>query len=191
MPKNQVLSFSYDYYKIRAVVDSDNEPLFCLIDICRALEWNIKNTSNVISKIKIEFGLSTLPTHRFNTSRGLRNCVMITQTQLYFIILTLLENNTKVKEFKKWFEAEVLPNLEQNSQLQALPQVLPQQPKSYGEALIEAGKLALENEKLLTQTKENQLKIEVFDELMSICRDFIERVDETLKKVELVEKGIE
>ena len=65
--------------------------------------------------------------------------------------------------------------------------MLPQTPKSYGEALLEAGRLALENERLLTQAKENQLKIEVFDEFINIIDDFMKRVNKTLEK--LIENG--
>ena len=188
---NQVLSFSYDYYKIRAVVDSNNELLFCLADICRVLNWYSTATGIVAEKIKTHFKLSEVPTYKFNHTGG-NECFMITKNWLYFIIASVKGKKAyKANNFIKWFEAEVLPNvknynlenLEQNSQLQAIPQ----QPKSYGEALIEAGRLALENERLLTQTKENQLKIEVFDELISIYNDFTEKVNKTLEK--LIENG--
>lgn len=183
MPIQKELSFSYDYYKIRAVVDSNNELLFCLADICRVLNWYSTATGIVAEKIKTHFKLSEIPTYKFNSTGG-NECFMITKTWLYFIIASVKGKKAyKANNFIKWFEAEVLPNLEQNSQLQALPQVLPQQPKTYGEALIEAGKLALENEKLLTQTKENQLKVEVFDELTNLYREFMERVDKILEKL--------
>lgn len=192
--QKQVLSFFYNDYRIRVVVDSNNELLFCLIDICNALKWYQNSVKSVANKIKAEFQISTLPTYRFKTLSGVRRSIMITKNWLDFILACIRETY-KAKEFLKWLDTEVLPNikncnlenLEQNSQLQALPQVLPQPPKTYGEALLEAGRLALENERLLTQTKENQLKIEVFDELMSIIDDFMERVNKTLEK--LVENG--
>ena len=192
--QKQVLSFFYNDYRIRVVVDSNNELLFCLIDICNALKWYQNSVKSVANKIKAEFQISTLPTYRFKTLSGLRHSIMITKNWLDFILACIRETY-KAKEFLKWLDTEVLPNikncnlenLEQNSQLKALPQVLPQPPKTYGEALIEAGRLALENERLLTQAKENQLKIEVFDELMSIIDDFMERVNKTLEK--LVENG--
>ena len=192
--QKQFLSFFYNDYRIRVVVDSNNELLFCLIDICNALKWYQNSVKSVANKIKAEFQISTLPTYRFKTLSGVRRSIMITKNWLEFI-LTCIRETHKAKEFLKWLDTEVLPNikncnlenLEQNSQLQALPQVLPQQPKSYGEALIEAGRLALENERLLTQAKENQLKIEVFDEFINIIDDFMERVNKTLEK--LVENG--
>ena len=192
--QKQFLSFFYNDYRIRVVVDSNNELLFCLIDICNALKWYQNSVKSVANKIKAEFQISTLPTYRFKTLSGVRRSIMITKNWLEFI-LTCIRETYKAKEFLKWLDTEVLPNikncnlenLEQNSQLKALPQVLPQPPKTYGEALLEAGRLALENERLLTQAKENQLKIEVFDELISIYRDFIERVNKTLEK--LVENG--
>ena len=188
--QKQFLSFFYNDYRIRVVVDSNNELLFCLIDICNALKWYQNSVKSVANKIKAEFQISTLPTYRFKTLSGVRRSIMITKNWLEFI-LTCIRETYKAKEFMSWLDTEVLPNiknanlenLEQNSQLQAIPQP----PKTYGEALLEAGRLALENERLLTQAKENQLKIEVFDELISICNDFTERVNKTLEK--LVENG--
>ena len=169
------------------VIFIDNEPLFCLSDICNALKWYQNSVKSVANKIKAEFQISTLPTYRFKTLSGVRRSIMITKNWLEFI-LTCIRETYKAKEFMLWLDTEVLPNikncnlenLEKNSQLQ----VLPQTPKSYGEALLEAGKLALKNEQLLTQVKENQLKIEAFDEFINIIDDFIERVDKMLKKVE-------
>ena len=188
--QKQFLSFFYNDYRIRVVVDSNNELLFCLIDICNALKWYQNSVKSVANKIKAEFQISTLPTYRFKTLSGVRRSIMIRKNWLEFI-LTCIRETYKAKEFTQWLDAEVLPNikncnlenLEQNSQLQAIPQP----PKTYGEALLEAGRLALENERLLTQAKENQLKIEVFDELISIYNDFTERVNKTLEK--LVENG--
>lgn len=188
--QKQFLSFFYNDYRIRVVVDSNNELLFCLIDICNALRWYQNSVKSVANKIKAEFQISTLPTYRFKTLSGVRRSIMIKKTWVEFI-LTCIRETYKAKEFMSWLDTDVLPkiknanleNLEQNSQLQ----VLPQTPKSYGEALLEAGKLALKNEQLLTQAKENQLKIEVFDELISIYNDFTERVNKTLEK--LVENG--
>ena len=189
--QKQFLSFFYNDYRIRVVVDSNNELLFCLIDICNALKWYQNSVKSVANKIKAEFQISTLPTYRFKTLSGVRRSIMITKNWLEFI-LTCIRETYKAKEFMFWLDTEVLPNvkncnLEQNSQLQALPQAIPQTPKSYGEALLEAGRLALENERLLTQAKENQLKIEVFDEFINIIDDFMERVNKTLEK--LVENG--
>ena len=188
--QKQFLSFFYNDYRIRVVVDSNNELLFCLIDICNALKWYQNSVKSVANKIKAEFQISTLPTYRFKTLSGVRRSIMIRKNWLDFI-LTCIRETYKTKEFMLWLDTEVLPNvknynlenLEQNSQLQ----VLPQTPKSYGEALLEAGKIALKNEQLLTQVKENQLKIEVFDELISIYNDFTERVNKTLEK--LIENG--
>ena len=192
--QKQFLSFFYNDYRIRVVVDSNNELLFCLIDICNALKWYQNSVKSVANKIKAEFQISTLPTYRFKTLSGVRRSIMITKNWLEFI-LTCIRETYKAKEFTQWLDAEVLPNikncnlenLEQNSQLKALPQVLPQPPKTYGEALLEAGRLALENERLLTQAKENQPKIEAFDEFINIIDDFMERVNKTLEK--LVENG--
>lgn len=175
MPKNQVLSFMNNNSSIRVVVDSDNEPLFCLADICKILE--IQDTYKVKQAILKEFELSTLCVGSFDTGYGVKEFTMINESQLYYVMNT--SRSVKAKPFRKWVNKEVLPNIRKTGTYNIQQQI----PKTYGEALLEAGKLALENEQLLTQGKENQLKIEVFDEFISIYREFTERVDKMLEMI--------
>lgn len=72
-------------------------------------------------------------------------------------------DKAEAKEFRKWINTEILPSIRKTGSYSIQQQL----PKTYGEALLEAGRLALENERLLTQAKENQPKIEAFNELMS------------------------
>lgn len=188
MSSQKELTFFYDYHKIRAIVDSNDELLFCLVDICRALEYYYTASWILANKIKIKFKLSTIFTHRF--SQGGYETLMITKSQLYFIISCVRgKKKSRANNFLKWINAEVLPsvqqiehyNLEKDSQLQVLPQE-PQVPQTYAQALIEAGQLALENEKLLTQVKENQQNVEALRELLRAYRNFISEVDKILNK---------
>lgn len=171
--QKEFLLFFYNDCSIRAVVDSDDEPLFCLVDICRALKLNVSNAPHIANKIKLEFMLNKLNSYSFNTDHGIKDCMMLTKSQLYFMLMRSIKR-TEAKEFRAWFDSEVLPNIKkiENHSLEQDSQI----PKSYGELLLEAGRLALENEKLLAQIKEkeNQPKIEAEAETKTIIkREFL------------------
>lgn len=159
MPKNQVLSFVNNNSNIRVIVDSTNEVLFCLADICKALD--LSTPAKVVNAIKAEFELGELNSYSFDTGYGVKEFTMITEAQLYFVLMR--SDKPTAKEFRKWVNTEVLPSIRKTGAYSTQQQI----PKTYGEALLEAGRLALENERLLTQAKENQPKIEAFNELMS------------------------
>lgn len=141
------------------VIFIDNEPLFCLADICKIL--GLTTPAKVANVIKAEFEGGELHSYPFETAGGIQNLTIITEPQLYFVLMR--SNKAEAKEFRKWVNTEVLPSIRKTGSYSIQQQI----PKTYGEALLEAGRLALENERLLTQAKENQPKIEAFDELMS------------------------
>ena len=64
-----------------------------------------------------------------------------------------------------WVNKEVLPSIRKTGSYN-VTQPKFKIPKTYAEALLEAGRLALENEKLITQAKENEPKVKAFNELM-------------------------
>lgn len=92
--------------EIRVII-IDNEPLFCLADICRAL--NIQNSRNVASAIKNEFEGCTLEIRPFETAGGTQKLTMITEPQLYFVLMR--SDKSEAKEFRKWINTEVLPSI--------------------------------------------------------------------------------
>ena len=157
--QNQILSFVNNNSNIRVIVDSTNEVLFCLSDICKAL--GLTTPSAVANAIKAEFEGYELNSYPLETAGGTQNFTMITEPQLYYVLMR--SDKPTAKEFRKWVNTEVLPSIRKTGAYSIQQQI----PKTYGEALLEAGRLALENERLLTQAKENQPKIEAFDELMS------------------------
>ncbi|WP_265604344.1 phage antirepressor KilAC domain-containing protein, partial [Campylobacter jejuni] len=63
--------------------------------------------------------------------------------------------------FRMWVNKEVLPSIRKNGSYDL------KIPKTYAEALLEAGRLALENERLQALQIENKQKIEAFETLMS------------------------
>lgn len=78
----------------------DNEPMFCLIDICKALE--IKNATDVAKRLDDD------ERTRLNLGRqGETN--FITESGLYAVILR--SDKPNAKKFRKWVTSEVLPSI--------------------------------------------------------------------------------
>ena len=155
---NSLILSNENFGEVRVAYEN-NEPLFCLSDICRVLE--IQNATDVKNAILKEFELPRLNLYSFDTGFGIKEFIMIDEAQLYYVLNT--SRSKKARPFRKWVNTEVLPSIRKTGAYSIQQQI----PKTYGEALLEAGRLALENERLLTQAKENQPKIEAFNELMS------------------------
>lgn len=99
------------------VIFIDNEPLFCLADICKAL--NIQNSRNVASAIKNEFEGCTLELHPFETAGGIQNLTIITEAQLYFVLMR--SDKSEAKDFRKWINTEVLPSIRKTGSYSTKP----------------------------------------------------------------------
>lgn len=95
-----------DLGEIRVAYEN-NEPLFCLADICKILE--IQDTYKVKQAILKEFELSTLCVGSFDTGYGVKEFTMINEPQLYYVMNT--SRSAKAKPFRKWVNTEVLPSI--------------------------------------------------------------------------------
>lgn len=95
-----------DLGEIRVAYEN-NEPLFCLSDICKILE--IQDTYKVKQAILKEFELSTLCVGSFDTGYGIKEFTMITEPQLYYVMNN--SRSAKAKPFRKWVNTEVLPSI--------------------------------------------------------------------------------
>ena len=89
------------------VIFIDNEPLFCLADICKALA--LTNSAMVANAIKAEFEGCKLDLYPFETAGGIQNLTIITEPQLYFVLMR--SDKAEAKEFRKWINTEVLPSI--------------------------------------------------------------------------------
>ena len=91
-----------EFGEIRTVM-KDGEPMFCLIDICRALE--ISNPSKVAQRLdddeRTKFELGRAGETNF-----------ITESGLYAVILR--SDKPNAKKFRKWITSEVLPSIRKN-----------------------------------------------------------------------------
>lgn len=151
-----------DFGSIRVLGDS-NTPLFCASDICNALGYqNGKDTLNRI------FGDGVVKCYPIIDSLGrTQEAKFLTETQLYKLIMR--SNAKNAEPFQDWVCGEVLPTIRKTGSYSITPQI----PKSYAEALLEAGRLALENEKLLKEAEENAPKLQCYNELMD-CQNAID-----------------
>ena len=135
--------------KVRVLGDSEN-PLFCLADICKIL--GLESTNKVANSIKREFGWGELNSaHLIDELGRKQKATFISEPQLYFVLMR--SDKPNAKPFRQWVTREVLPQIRKTgtysvSQTHAIP-------KTYAEALLEAGWLALENERLLAQAQKN------------------------------------
>ena len=88
-----------EFGEVRTVVVND-EPMFCLIDICKALE--IKNATDVAKRLDED------ERTRLNLGRqGETN--FITESGLYAVILR--SDKPNAKKFRKWVTSEILPSI--------------------------------------------------------------------------------
>lgn len=99
--------FKNENFEIRVTVDETGEPLFCLADVCKVLE--LTTPAKVAEAIKSEFEGSELNSYPFETVGGRQNFTMITEPQLYFVLMR--SNKPNAKPFRMWVNKEVLPSI--------------------------------------------------------------------------------
>lgn len=99
------------------VIFIDNEPLFCLADICKALA--LTNTAMVANAIKSEFEGCKLDLYPFETAGGTQKLTFITEAQLYFVLMR--SDKAEAKEFRKWINTEVLPSIRKTGSYSTKP----------------------------------------------------------------------
>ncbi|HEF1266726.1 TPA: hypothetical protein R8Q82_000363 [Campylobacter jejuni] len=103
--------FKKDDLEVRVIKDENNEPLFCLKDICDTLE--LSNISVVKEAINMEFDKGG----KFNltplkTNGGMQNFIFVNESEVYFILTR--SDKPKAKEFRLWITKEVLPSIRRN-----------------------------------------------------------------------------
>ena len=91
-----------EFGQIRTTI-IDNEPMFCLADICRILE--IKNVSDCKSRLMIK-GVATADTL---TNGGIQKMTFISEANLYKTIFQSRKESSE--RFSDWVTSEVLPSI--------------------------------------------------------------------------------
>lgn len=94
---------SPEFGEVRVIMGADNEPKFCLVDVCQTLGLNPSKiaqrlTDDVLSKYPISDALGRQQENNFVNEDG-----------LYDVILD--SRKKKAKMFRKWVTSEVLPTI--------------------------------------------------------------------------------
>lgn len=100
---------SSEFGQIRTIT-KDNEPMFCLGDLCKALELTAKGVKQrlddeVISNYPIEDSLGRM-----------QNTLFVNEDGLYDVILESRKDSAK--KFRKWVTSEVLPTIRKTGSYQ-------------------------------------------------------------------------
>jgi len=85
------------------IITKDDEPMFCLADVCKALE--ISNVGNVKQRLS-EKGIHTADTL---TKGGMQKMIFISEANLYKTIFQ--SRKESAERFTDWVTSEVLPSI--------------------------------------------------------------------------------
>ena len=103
---NELQIFNNPEFGSVRTITKDNEPMFCLGDLCRALDLTAKGvkqrlSDEVISNYPIEDALGRM-----------QNTLFVNEDGLYDVILE--SRKESAKKFRKWVTSEVLPSIRKN-----------------------------------------------------------------------------
>ncbi|MCV3462283.1 Bro-N domain-containing protein [Campylobacter sp. FU_497] len=150
--------FKKDNLEVRVIKDENNEPLFCLKDICDTLE--LSNISMVKEAINTEFDKGG----KFNltplkTNGGMQNFIFVNESEVYFILMR--SDKPKAKEFRLWITKEVLPSIRKNGNYmqKEFSKELYSLLNDLKQANCIKGKLKNENESLKDELIQNQREL--------------------------------
>lgn len=101
---NELQIFNNEEFGEIRTITKDNEPMFCLMDICKALD--MKNPTMVASRLEDD----EVTKFDLGSKRGETN--FVTESGLYAVILR--SDKPNAKKFRKWVTGEVLPSIRKN-----------------------------------------------------------------------------
>lgn len=144
---NELQIFNSEEFGSVRTITKDNEPMFCLADVCKALD--ITNAGNVKQRLS-EKGIHNADTP---TKGGMQNMVFINEANLYKVIFQ--SRKPSAERFTDWVTSEVLPSIRKYGTYCL--------PRTYKEALAQLLIEVDKNEKLELENKEMKPKADFFD----------------------------
>lgn len=136
----QIFSNS-EFGEIRTIT-KDNEPMFCLADVCKALE--ISNVGNVKQRLS-EKGIHTADTL---TKGGMQKMTFISEANLYKTIFQ--SRKESAERFTEWVTSEVLPSIRKNGGYIAGQETMSDE-ELMAKALLVANNKIAERDKIIEQ----------------------------------------
>lgn len=100
---NQITAFNFQSNSVRLAFDANNEPLFCVADVCKAMGMQRANPSRFKLNPKGVHSLCTL------TNGGKQELTFISEENLYRIVFRSIK--PEAINFQNWVFAEVLPSI--------------------------------------------------------------------------------
>lgn len=166
---NEIKIFEKEEFGKVRVTELNNEPMFCLADVAKALEY-VRPADAVTAHCK---GVVILPTP---TNGGVQQVKYGKESEVYRLVM-----NSKAKRaeaFQDWVCEEVLPSIRKTG-MYALPQ-------DYLSALKALVKAEEEKQQLALENKVMQPKAEYFDALVD--RNLLTNFRDTAKELGIEEK---
>ena len=144
---------SPQFGEVRTAGTAD-EPLFCLADVCKALELD---PSQVVRRLDS----SVFSKHPANTGFGVKEVNFVNEDGLYDVILD--SRKPEAKAFRKWITSEVLPSIRKHGAYatQTTIESIIADPES-GIRLLEALKAEREQRRIAEEKVEEQAPKVVF-----------------------------
>ena len=148
---NELQIFNNPEFGSVRTITKDNEPMFCLADVCKALD--ITNAGNVKQRLS-EKGIHNADTP---TKGGMQNMVFINESNLYKVIFH--SRKPSAERFTDWVTDEVIPSIRKNGGYIAnQEQMTPEQ--IVANALIVAQNIISQKDR---QIEEMKPKVDFFD----------------------------
>ena len=139
---NELQIFNSEEFGEIRTITKDNEPMFCLADVCKALE--ISNVGNVKQRLS-EKGIHTADTP---TKGGLQKMIFINEANLYKTIFQ--SRKESAERFTEWVTSEVLPSIRKNGGYIAGQETLSDE-ELMAKALLVANNKIAERDRIIEQ----------------------------------------
>lgn len=142
------------------VVEVNNEPMFCLSDICRVLDLQAGATKNRLDPKGISL-INTL------TKGGKQDIVFVNEKNLYKVIMR--SDKPQAEPFQDWVCGEVLPTIRKTGSYSLATKL----PTTYLEALKALVKSEEEKQRLTLENKQKSDRIEEDKPKVDFANDII------------------
>lgn len=141
-----------EFGQVRVIVNENNEPLFCLTDVCGVLELT---TSKVVQRLDDDV-LSKYPISDSLGREQLTN--FVGEDGLYDVILDSRKETAKI--FRKWVTKEVLPSIRKTGSYSVAPKTSAELLLAQAQLLVDLERRQVETEQTIRHQQEelNSLK---------------------------------
>lgn len=157
---NEIEIFKDERFGEVRVVGTSEEPLFCLADVCKALD--LQNPSQVKARLDEE-DVQLIDLHTLNLNEGIIGNTLtnfVTESGLYDVIMR--SESSKAKPFRKWVTKEVLPSIRKTGSYSIMNKV----PQTFAEALRLAAEQQEQIESQQKLIEEQKPKAEFYDDVV-------------------------